>query len=484
MRIMQISNSHNDYLNLFQKRNKKKRSYAERMQAYIEDYYWASHTLTPALARMGHETFFCVPTETESQRIWCEENRVPWHEEAPLLACLEQVARFQPDVLYIGSASIYHDAFLAHLPYRPKLVVAWHATLTWDHMRLSNYDLILSSHAQCLQISRQQGVKNVAFSYPGFPAELAQAFSPTKHTDLCFSGYWAISHPCRNAMLAQLAEKLPQMDVTCAYHLGFYDQGPQCPESVHRYNRGPVWGRSMFKAFAASHITLNAFCNLNNGPQTLSPNMRQLEATGVGSLLLTEKSPNMEAFFTPDVDLVTFADTEELIEKALYYLEHKDALQAIAAQGQATCLHHYNMDVRAKAFMDRVNEHLHSPTALPFENTLRTLTALQGAHQNNPEVMRNPDMQSLLQTALISTLQQYYAAQPEKADLLLAVLEKLLPKENKNLHYCQALRCIQQGDTQQAEQLLRAELISYPENDPARQQLSELVYQKNNAEVV
>lgn len=83
MRIMQISNSHNDYLHLFQKRNKKKRSYAERMQAYIDDYYWASHTLTPALTRMGHETFFCVPTETESQRIWCEENRVPWHEEAP-----------------------------------------------------------------------------------------------------------------------------------------------------------------------------------------------------------------------------------------------------------------------------------------------------------------------------------------------------------------------------------------------------------------
>lgn len=482
MRILQISNSHSDYITLFQKRNKKKRRYAERMQAYIEDGYWASHTMTPALSRMGHETFFCVPTETESQRIWCEENNVPWHAEAPLLACLAQVAHFQPDVLYVGSASMYHDAFLAHLPYRPKLILAWHATLTWDHMRLSNYDLILSSHAQCLQISRQQGAQNVAFFYPGFPTELAQAFSPTKHTDLCFSGYWAISHPYRNAMLAQLAEKLPHMDVNCAYHLGFYNQGPECPEHVHRYNRGPVWGRSMFKAFAASHITLNAFCNLNNGPQTLSPNMRQLEATGVGSLLLTEKSPNMEAFFTPDVDLVTFSDTKELIEKALYYLGHKDELQAIAAQGQATCLHHYNMDVRAKAFMDRVNEYLHSPPALPFESRLRSLAALHAAQQNSPEVLHNPDMQALLHNALTSILQLYCTAQNEKAELLLQAVEKLPLDTYKNLHFCQALRCTHLGDTLQAEQLLRSELNNYPENDPARQQLSELVQQRHGNE--
>lgn len=484
MRIMQISNSHNDYLHLFQKRNKKKRSYAERMQAYIDDYYWASHTLTPALTRMGHETFFCVPTETESQRIWCEENRVPWHEEAPLTACLEQIARFQPDILYVGSASIYHDAFLQHLTFRPKLVVGWHAALTWEHMYFTGYDLILSSHAQCLQISRQQGVKNVAFSYPGFPAELAKAFSPNKHTDICFSGYWAVSHPCRNAMLAQLAEKIPQMDINCAYHLGFYQDGPPCPEVVHRYNRGPVWGRSMFKAFAASHITLNAFCNLNKGPQTLSPNMRQIEATGVGSLLLTEKSPNLEAFFTPDVDLITFADHDELVEKADYYLHHKDLLQRIAAQGQATCLHHYAMDVRARAFMDRVGEQLNTRPALPVENTLRSLNALANASHGQDALLQEADIQSLLDNALKLCLQLSCTQDGEAADALLDSLEQMPLDSVKNLHFCQALRCLRQNNTVQAEDLLRQEVQMHPENDPARQQLSELVQQKgqNKAE--
>lgn len=480
MRIMQISNSHQDYLELFRKRYKNTRSFAARMQAYIDDYYWASHTMTPALARMGHETFFCVPTETESQRIWCEENGVPWHDEAPIMACLEQVARFQPEVLYLGSASIYHDAFLQHLPYRPKLVVGWHAALTWDHMRFSHYDLILSSHEQCLHIAQQQGAPQGTFFYPGFPAELSGAFSPRKHTDLCFSGYWAISHPCRNAMLHQLAERLPKLHMDCAYHLGFYNDGPPCPDSVQKYNRGPVWGKSMFKAFAASRITLNAFCNLNNGPQTLSPNMRQLEATGVGSLLLTENSPNIEAFFTPDVDVVTFAHVDELVEKAEYYLHHEEALQAIAAQGQATCLAHYNLDVRARAFMDRVDEYLHSQPSLPLENILRTINAVAAVSQTQPELLASPDMCALLHNAMRLDVQLWAAERTAQAESLLQAVEQLPVENIKNFYLNKALRCIHQSDIIQAGQLLRQELHNYPENDTARQQLSALTLHKHS----
>lgn len=480
MRIMQISNSHQDYLELFRKRYKNTRSFAARMQAYIDDYYWASHTMTPALERMGHETFFCVPTETESQRIWCEENGVDWHEEAPIMACLEQVARFQPDVLYIGSASIYHDAFLQHLPYRPKLVVGWHATLTWAHMHLSHYDLILSSHEHCLQIAQQQGAPHLAFFYPGFPAELKDSFSPRKHTDLCFSGYWAISHPCRNAMLHQLAERLPKLHMECAYHLGFYNDGPVCPDIVQKYNRGPVWGKSMFKAFAASRISLNAFCNLNNGPQTLSPNMRQLEITGVGSLLLTESSPNIEAFFTPDVDVVTFDNVDELVEKAEYYLHHEDVLQTIAAQGQATCLAHYNMDVRARAFMNRVKEYLNTQSPLPLENAIRTLRALAAASQSQPELLASPDTHTLLDNALLMDVQLWTTGASTQAETLLHALEQIPVGNIKNFCLNKALHCIHQSDIMQAKKLLRQELMNYPENDIARQQLSHLALHKHS----
>lgn len=481
MRIMQISNSHQDYLDLFRKRHKKNRSYGARMQAYIDDYYWASHTMTPALERMGHETFFCVPTETDSQRIWCEENNAPWHEEAPIMACFEQVARFQPDVLYIGSASIYHDAFLQHLPYRPKLIVGWHATLTWDHMRLSHYDLILSSHEHCMLIAQQQGAPRVVYFYPGFPAELQQAFSPRKHTDLCFSGYWAISHPRRNEILHQLAERLPKLDMNCAYHLGFYNGGPTCPDVVQKYNRGPVWGKSMFKAFAASHITLNAYCNLNSGPQTLSPNMRQLEGTGVGSLLLTEESPNIDAFFTPDVDIATFAHVDELVEKAQYYLHNKDVLHSIAMQGQATCLQHYNMDVRARAFMDRVEEHLHHQPPLPVDNCIRTLNALAAGCGENPNMLTSPDMQALINNALTLGLQLWGAGHTEQATSLMQAMELLPLEKVKNFCLNKALHCIHQDDIIQAEALLRQELHNYPENDSARRQLSELMLNKHSA---
>lgn len=67
---MQVGHSHYDYLKQFSRRFKRLTSHADLMRAYIEDYYRCRHTYTPTLARMGHETFLCLPTDIVSQRLW------------------------------------------------------------------------------------------------------------------------------------------------------------------------------------------------------------------------------------------------------------------------------------------------------------------------------------------------------------------------------------------------------------------------------
>lgn len=57
MRIMQVVHLHAPYLTQFCARYKRLNSFAARNIAFLEDYYWCGHMLTPALARMGHETF-------------------------------------------------------------------------------------------------------------------------------------------------------------------------------------------------------------------------------------------------------------------------------------------------------------------------------------------------------------------------------------------------------------------------------------------
>lgn len=475
MRIMQIGNSHTDYLSLFSRRFKNKTTHAELMQAYIDDYYWCSHTLTPALERMGHETFLCLPSEGLSQRLWCEEYGVPWKKEAPLLTVLAQVYWFQPDILLVGSASIYNDVLLRHLPFTPRLVVGWHGTTTHPFMKFSTYDLILSSHEECLLMSKLQGAQRTAYFYPGIPAELKDKFTGKKHTDVCFSGYWSVSHPVRNQFLYELAARLPASSVNCAYHLGFYSDGPHCPEIVQRYNRGPVWGMAMFKAFAVARIVLNGYAKLNFGPQNLSPNMRQLEGMGVGSFMLTETSDNLEAFFTEGHDLATYASTEELVDKIHHYLHNEDEREAIAAQGLATCRKYYSMDVRARAFMDAVERVLNENRQPPLEVQVRTLHAMQSAWSHDSSSIDREDVRQAAKYGLEAARTLMLDNDMEKAQPLWQSLEALPVEGMKQYDLCRALRCLHLGDPGEAEKLLRSELDAWPENDAARTCLSTLI---------
>ena len=170
MRIFQIAHLHPDYENLLMVRNAGKRTSAECVQSYLDDGYWGGHTLTPALERQGHETFLCVCDEY-SQRIWCEENGIEW--QNAYITCLYQIALFQPDVLYIGSVLHFYDDFLEALPWRPKLIVGWHATHPWPYLNMRHYDLVLSSHGECLNFAREKGAAHTAYAYDPPPEKYA-----------------------------------------------------------------------------------------------------------------------------------------------------------------------------------------------------------------------------------------------------------------------------------------------------------------------
>lgn len=481
MRIMQIGHSHYDYLKYFSRRFNKLNTHADLMRAYENDYYWCCHTHTPALARMGHETFLCVPTEIMSQRLWCEEHGLTM-DDSGMGAMLKQIDWFKPDILYISSPAMFHDGVLDQLRWRPPFIAGWHATITRPHMHFTNYDLILSSHEECLLMASQQGARHTAMAYPGIPADLAEAFTPVKRTDICFSGYWAVSHPRRNQFLYELAIRAPSLPVNCAYYLGFYPDGPPCPQEVQRYNRGPVWGQSMFKAFAATRIVLNGYASINFGPQNLSPNMRQLEAMGMGSFLLTEQSDNLAAFFTEGQDLETYASTDELVEKALYYLEHADAREAIAAHGRATCQRYYTMDIRARALLNAVKRIQQADAAPTLAAVWASVHAVREAADGPGAKEHRNDVHRVLTQATDLASRLLLAGSVADGLALLADLEELPAIQDdadiKHLRLCRGLRAAYHKDVPEAARLFRAELDLWPEQDDARHCLSRLIQQK------
>jgi spore maturation protein CgeB len=104
----------------------------------------------------------------------------------------------------------------------------------------------------------------------------------------------------------------------------------------------------MYRVLQRSKITLN---HHGDAPPYAS-NMRLFEATGVGTMLITDWFDNLPELFEPEKEVVAFRSPEECIDKVRFYLAHDDARRRIAAAGQARCLREHTYEQRARAMLD------------------------------------------------------------------------------------------------------------------------------------
>jgi len=91
-----------------------------------------------------------------------------------------------------------------------------------------------------------------------------------------------------------------------------------------------VHGDDKVRAALAAKICLNT---LHYG-EVNSLNCRAFEIAGCGGFQLMTRVPTLAEHFEPEVEVATFADIDELVEKATYYLRYPAAAAAIAARGQ------------------------------------------------------------------------------------------------------------------------------------------------------
>ena len=74
----------------------------------------------------------------------------------------------------------------------------------------------------------------------------------------------------------------------------------------------------MYEILAHSQVTLN---RQNVAAEGSANNMRLLEATGVGALLLTESRKNLNDLFAPGREVVAYEMAYDLVEKIRRYVQ-------------------------------------------------------------------------------------------------------------------------------------------------------------------
>jgi len=194
----------------------------------------------------------------------------------------------------------------------------------------SVYDLMISQLRLTVNAFRRKGIR-AEVSHLGFEPAVLEMLppAPTKDTDISFVGTVSADHQQRIALLEAVAK---------CYELKLWAKPPRSlPASspLHRCFQGEVWGAEMYQTLRRSHITLNSHIDMAGKE---AGNARLFEATGVGTLLLTDFKDNLHALFAPDREVGAWHSIDDCLAKIGHYLSDEMARKAVAAAGQERTL--------------------------------------------------------------------------------------------------------------------------------------------------
>ena len=116
----------------------------------------------------------------------------------------------------------------------------------------------------------------------------------------------------------------------------------------------------MYGILQQSRITLNYHIDL---AEDFANNLRLFEATGAGTLLLTDSKRNLHELFDPGREVVVYHNPDDCVELARSYLEHEGERNAIAKAGQRRTLRDHTYRLRMQELAALFESRLKSQTA-------------------------------------------------------------------------------------------------------------------------
>ncbi len=395
MKFLQILTFYEKYLQQFYAAHPElaRASFREQTKALIEDGFGASHLFANHLSPYGYDAELIIVNCPEAQAQWCRENNCSEMGSPNWLYTVTkaQIEQIKPDILYLSDPITFDSRFIRSLSPRPKHVFAWRAATIPPETDFREMDLILTSDSVSYKKIIEHGARAVEFFVPGEPARFGEVVAnESKEYDVVFYGQCTHEHLKRRELLTEVG-KAPlgwQGEFSIAYFISA-EEPAKLPAGITMYNRGSRWGLEMRRAIRRGRIALNVIIDFANAE---AGNMRQFEVTGTGTFLLTQYHDSVKKYFEPGVEVETFRDTNELIEKVYYYLAHPDEREAIARRGQERFLKDHSMERRVEqlhVILERYTRKGPTEARAQVQSTRPTMESLEKAvsllNSGNPE---------------------------------------------------------------------------------------------------
>ena len=337
-------------------------SFAEQSETQTEGFFHTAGAWAPALRDLGHEVLEISANNAPMQVRWMLENdlldrlamttdgqlvmrsqAVPW--QIGIVA--EQVRRFQPDVLLSANLYLFADDFLAMVDGFYGKSVGQHAADMLAGNGLGKYDLIVSSLPKQVELLRQAGIRAEHLGL-AFDRRLTGSLVPSRREyEVGFVGSMSPQHLGRARFLTEVASRVE------VNFWGNIDWPPGTGAADLRIRpRAPVFGLPMYQILQKCRMTLNYHIDAA-GPY--ANNLRLFEATGVGSLLVTDDKINIRDYFVPGEEIVTFLDAADCANKIEYFSNNPDEAEAIAISGQTRTLRDHTYHQRAVPLLEMID---------------------------------------------------------------------------------------------------------------------------------
>lgn len=348
MRILYCWSYYEPYLKSFYAANPgfSDMTYRDQSRLIKSDYFGVPGSYATWTERLGHNCELVITNCEPMQRRWAEENGVDFKDGWQRNIALEQVKRFQPDIFFMGSMFELYGNFLEEAKKYSRKTVGWVACPIPKGIPFGKMDMILSSSSLFVDIFREMGVRSEVLR-PAFDPDILEMLPESEpHIPFSFIGGLSTDHLERYRLLCELSKRT----LLELWGYGFKSHGVKAriknflhrtrvsANLIQRYH-GEVWGLEMYRVLRRSKITFNSHIDVAGD---LCGNMRMYEATGVGTLLLTDNKINLPELFVPGVEVVAYKNLDDAVEKVAFYLQNEPERMAIARAGQKRTLEHYS----------------------------------------------------------------------------------------------------------------------------------------------
>lgn len=394
MRFLVLNTDYPEFLNWLyvQHPGLEKQPYQEQIKVRAESLFGQADFYSSNLRKLGHEAWDICANNEFMQKAWARENglmvkegskfiqrrqnvlrqvagiagQTPLRYLRPLLhpvvqslysreswfydILTAQIKHYKPDVLLIQVMRSINHYFLKEMKMYVRLLVGQHAaTKLPDSEDWGCYDLVISSFPPTVDWFRQKAI----------PAELNRlGFEPNVFSYLR-DNQESIAVSFVGSFIPDIhSSRVTFLETVCA-HVDIETWGPSVshirPDSpILRYYNGQAWGRDMYQILRNSKITLNHHGDI----EPYANNHRLYEATGVGTLLITDWKENLHEMFEPYREVVAYRSPEECIELIKYYLEHDNERREIARAGQQRTLKEHTYYRRMQELVDTIQKYL------------------------------------------------------------------------------------------------------------------------------